>query len=133
MDATRYLKEISGPVRGVFSSVLSKLWNPIYRKSGSAANDWLSESDHEMNVLLFINKKGLVRIYKDQARNGSKSGNCNIFIQIDILNKVQKLDALIHRSLKSLSSAYQTHTAGTLVDDCSFNRICKIVFAGSSA
>src|SRR6185369_6805148 len=49
-------------------------------------------------------------------------------IQVDVLNDVQKLDALFHRPLERLASRDHAGAAGALVDDrrlCSFLEVAR--------
>src|SRR5688572_16714774 len=44
-------------------------------------------------------------------------GDRNFFRQIDVLNRIQQLDAFIHRTLECFSSGNQAHAAAAFIDD----------------
>lgn len=54
--------------------------------------------------------QGTFRFYR-------RLSNCDLIIQIYILNRIQQFNALFQRPLERLSAADQAHTTGTLVDN----------------
>lgn len=59
--------------------------------------------------------------------------DCNLFIEIDILDGVQNIDTLIHRALERFPAADESGAAGALVDHCRADGLLEIILAGSAA
>lgn len=57
----------------------------------------------------------------------------HFFTQINVLDRIQNLDSLIHWPLERLSSRNQSHPTCAFVDDSSLHRILQIVVAARSA
>src|SRR3990172_4542416 len=63
----------------------------------------------------------------EAARTGLRDGDSAT--AIDVLDSVQKLDALGHRPLESLPSADQSHAACALIDDRRLHRLGQVALS----
>lgn len=57
----------------------------------------------------------------------------DIFVEIYILNGVEKLGTFGHRTLEGFAAADEAHTASALVDNSSLNSLSNVVLARSAA
>src|SRR5690606_40731585 len=57
----------------------------------------------------------------------------DVLRQIDVLDGVEQLDALLHRALECLAAADQPHAAAALVDDRRAHRLGEVALAGRGA
>lgn len=56
------------------------------------------------------------------------SRNRDVSIQVHILNVMEQIRSVGHRSLERFASADQAHSTGPLVDDSRTDRLCQIRF-----
>src|SRR5688572_1074646 len=59
--------------------------------------------------------------------------DCHFLIKVNILNRLQYLDAFFHWPLKCFASADQSHATGSFIDYGCCNGLCQIVCAGRGA
>src|SRR5690606_14143967 len=60
-------------------------------------------------------------------------GDCDGGVQVDVLDDVEQLDTLGHRSLERLAARDQAGAAGALVDDGGLGRVVEVILAGGAA
>src|SRR5258708_35521177 len=71
-------------------------------------------------------------IHNPYARNPS-SGDRDVLVQVDVLNRVQQPDAFLDRALEGLAAGDEAHAAGALVDDGRLHSLFEIALAGGCA
>src|SRR5215813_6029381 len=63
----------------------------------------------------------------------ARSGDRNLVAEIDILNRIQDGNAVLHRSLECLATRNQTGTAGALVNNSSGDGFFEVILSGGPA
>ena len=71
---------------------------------------------------------------RTSASTGSRlSATRDVLAEVDVLDRVEQLDALLERPLERLAAGDQAHAAGALVDDRGRDRVAQIVLARRAA
>src|SRR6185503_17807986 len=60
-------------------------------------------------------------------------GDRDLLVQVNVLNRVEQLDAFLHRPLERLAARDEPHTAGALVDDRRLHGFLQVALTGRSA
>src|SRR5687768_3485263 len=71
-------------------------------------------------------RRGMQQFYQ------TGSGDRDVLRKIDVLDRVEQLDALLERALERLAAGDEAHAACTLVDHGGRDRIAKIVLTRSA-
>ena len=68
-----------------------------------------------------------------QTSKGARSGDSDLFGEVDILNGVEELGALLDGTLEGFATRDETLSAGALVDDGGLGSLGEVVGAGGAA
>ena len=68
-----------------------------------------------------------------QTSKGARSGDSNLFREVDVLNGVEELGALFDGTLEGLATRDETLSASALVDDGGLGGLGEVVGAGGAA
>ncbi len=95
----------------------------IQRFASWVPGDWVEAAVFRWEIQATLEPTGPQRTW-DRACN---SGDGDVLAQVDVLNRVQQFNTLIHRFLEGFSAADESHPTGSLVDDSGFHGLGQVI------